>query len=229
VAQDVGLRQQRILEADAAGVVAAEGERAHAQWQETRRETLERGARPSLNVSAVTALAAQRAGTADETDAAEIRVEEVPGDRETRPHGMRFGTLVHAALAAVDLGAGPEVARAATRRQGRIVGASEQEVEAAASAVVAALDHPLLRRAARSTALRRETPVLLKLAEGGLAEGVVDLAFREEGAGGWTVVDFKTDRDLEPNLSEYAAQVRLYAEAIARATGESARGVLLMV
>jgi len=71
--------------------------------------------------------------------------------------------------------------------------------------------------------------VLLKLAEGGLAEGVVDLAFREEDAGGWTVVDFKTDRELEPHLSEYAAQVRLYAEAVVRATGEPARGVLLMV
>jgi ATP-dependent exoDNAse (exonuclease V) beta subunit len=47
VSQDVGLRQQRILEADREGIAAQEGERAHARWQTRRRETLERGALPS--------------------------------------------------------------------------------------------------------------------------------------------------------------------------------------
>jgi ATP-dependent exoDNAse (exonuclease V) beta subunit len=229
VPQDVGLRQQRILEADAEGVVAEAGERAHAHWQARRAETLESGARPSLNVSAVTELAVQRAEPEAAAGREEIGVEEVAGARDERPHGARFGTLVHAALAAVDLAADPDAALAATRLQGRIVGASEREIDAAAHAVVAALGHPLLRRAAHSAALRRETPVLLKLDGGGLAEGVVDLAFREESGGGWTVVDFKTDREIGPRLPEYAAQLRLYTEAVARATGESARGVLLVV
>jgi ATP-dependent exoDNAse (exonuclease V) beta subunit len=67
--------------------------------------------------------------------------------------------------------------------------------------------------------------VWLRLEDGSLAEGVVDLAFREDGV--WTVVDFKTDRDLEAHRAEHRIQVLLYAAAIAAATGETARGVLL--
>ena len=63
--------------------------------------------------------------------------------------------------------------------------------------------------------------------DGTLAEGVVDLAFREDGA--WIVIDFKTDRELAAAQTTYEAQVRLYARAVAAATGESARGVLLRV
>ena len=42
-----------------------------------------------------------------------------------------------------------------------------------------------------------------------LVEGVVDLAFREKTAEftGWTVVDFKTDREVEKSRDRYAAQV----------------------
>jgi ATP-dependent exoDNAse (exonuclease V) beta subunit len=108
------------------------------------------------------------------------------------------------------------------------VGATGEENAAAAVAAEAALAHPLLRRAAASGAVRRETPVLLQMGDGVLAEGVVDLAFREPGAG-WLVVDFKTDRELEARREVYAAQVRLYADAVAKATGEPARGVLLVV
>jgi len=42
-------------------------------------------------------------------------------------------------------------------------------------------------------------------------------------------VDFKTDQELGPRRAQYAAQVRLYARAVAEATGEPARGVLLSV
>jgi hypothetical protein len=113
--------------------------------------------------------------------------------------------------------------------------------------VVAALAHPLLRRAAASAAaggLRREAPVILRLPDGGLAEGIVDLAFREAAAPDaaaaatagaadraprWIVVDFKTDRDLSARRPEYEAQLRLYTEGIRAATGEPARGALLVV
>jgi ATP-dependent exoDNAse (exonuclease V) beta subunit len=101
---------------------------------------------------------------------------------------------------------------------------------------VAALGHPLLRRAGACEAaggLRRETPLLLRLEDGTLAEGVVDLAFRETdpatGAASWTVVDFKTDREIEERRESYERQVRLYARAVAAATGESATAVLLVV
>ena len=64
--------------------------------------------------------------------------------------------------------------------------------------------------------------------DGVLIEGVVDVAFREEGV--WTVVDYKTDRDLEEAggaIDVYRRQVALYAEMITRATGEPARAVLM--
>ena len=59
------------------------------------------------------------------------------------------------------------------------------------------LSHDLLARARRADArgaCRRETPVTLTLDDGTLVEGVVDLAFEEDGA--WIVVDYKTDREI---------------------------------
>jgi ATP-dependent exoDNAse (exonuclease V) beta subunit len=119
---------------------------------------------------------------------------------------------------------------AVATREGRMLGASAVEVSAAARAVAAALRHPLLERARAAATrgeCRRETPVTLMETDGTLVEGVVDLAFREEGA--WTVVDFKTDRDLGLELPVYRRQVALYARAVASAMGEMAHGVLLRV
>jgi ATP-dependent exoDNAse (exonuclease V) beta subunit len=224
-----GLRQQRILEADGDGVIAAEGVRAWEAWSSAHEAAIVRGTEESLRTRAVTALAAEDAALDQAEPPAVVEIHEAAGARGTRPGGQRFGALVHALLAVVDLNAdGDATLRRLAKQQGRIVGASDAEVAAAGDAVFAALAHPLLRRAAAAALrgeLRRETPVWLRLADGTLAEGVVDLAFRENGA--WTVVDFKTDRDLEAHRASYQVQVRLYAAAIAAATGEAASGVLL--
>ena len=226
-----GLRQQRILEADREGVVAAEGVRAWEAWRSAHDAALACGAEESLRTRTVTALAAEDAVPTEAEGGAVVEIQEVGGARGTRPGGQRFGSLVHAILAAVDLGTGGAAAvRALAEQQGRIVGGNNEEVAAAIEAVAAALAHPLLRRAAAAASrgeLRRETPVWLRLADGTLVEGVVDLAFRESGV--WTVVDFKTDRDLELNRAKHRVQVQLYVAAIAAATGEAARGVLLAV
>jgi ATP-dependent exoDNAse (exonuclease V) beta subunit len=58
-------------------------------------------------------------------------------------------------------------------------------------------------------------------------EGVLDLAFRDGSE--WTVVDFKTDVELAARRAAYEVQVALYARAVAAATGEPARAVLLSV
>jgi ATP-dependent exoDNAse (exonuclease V) beta subunit len=127
----------------------------------------------------------------------------------------------------VDLcAAADEVTRVAAA-QARVIGASPEEVFAAAEAAVAALGHPIFARARAASACRRESPVLMRLPDGSLVDGVLDLAFRE-GAG-WTVVDFKTDVELARRRPEYEAQVSLYARAVALATGEEARAVLLSV
>jgi ATP-dependent exoDNAse (exonuclease V) beta subunit len=144
---------------------------------------------------------------------------------------VRFGSLVHAVLAQVDLDADAAAVRAAALSFARMLGASAAESAAAATTVQAALQHPLLRRAARSEDVRREVPVVVRLGGNELLEGVVDLAFREENDGEpcWIVVDFKTDREIGDELPRYERQVALYAQSVAAATGEAVRAALLVV
>jgi len=140
---------------------------------------------------------------------------------------------VHGILASVNLHATSAEIDAAARVHGRLVGATEPEIEAARHTVAAALAHPIMRRAASVIAgnLRRETPILLRREDGTLLEGVVDLAFREETAdfSGWTVVDFKTDQEFALGRAEYTAQVALYSEAVKKATNSSVSGILLVI
>jgi ATP-dependent helicase/nuclease subunit A len=136
--------------------------------------------------------------------------------------------------ASVDFDAGADAIQASAVINGRMFGAAEDEIQAAIVAVGTALRHPIMRRAAASVGrggVRRETPVLLTLDDGSLAEGVVDLAFREDTAefAGWTVVDFKTDREFAGSSAGYLAQVRAYSEAIGVATGSPARGIVLVL
>ncbi len=226
-----GLRQQKILDADVEGVVAAEGVRAWQAWRSAHELAIARGTEESLRARTVTAIAADSAPSPAEASSRDVVVHEVDVARRDRPGGRRFGALVHAILAVVDLEAAePAALRALARQQGRIVGATDEEIIASNDAVAAALAHPLLRRAAAAAAhgdLRRETPVWLRLGDGSLAEGVVDLAFREDGA--WAVVDFKTDREWETSRGVHEEQVLLYARAVAAATGEPAFAVLLRI
>jgi len=148
----------------------------------------------------------------------------------SRPHGKRFGTLVYAVLAAVELDADRAGVADAAAMHGRLLGATEEEVSAAVETAVRALGHPLMRKAAEAARVgrcRREVPVAVVASDGVVVEGVVDAAFVD--AGGWTVVDFKTDVEVAGRVEEYRRQVRLYAEGVGRATGGRARGVLLRV
>ncbi len=147
-----------------------------------------------------------------------------------------FGVLVHAILAATPLDASPAKLAEVARAEGRHVGAAAEEIEAGIVAATAALAHPLFARARAAAAspdgCRREAPIMLTLEDGSLVEGVLDLAFRETDAEGpvWTVVDFKTDVELDsPRRASYELQLSLYARAISAATGERARTVLLSV
>jgi ATP-dependent exoDNAse (exonuclease V) beta subunit len=229
--ETLGLRQSKLLQADDGNMRASAGEQAHARWREGGAATRERAARASIVARPVTALAEER------PDGAGVRIEVAASAAGAagRPGGPRFGALVHAAIAAIDAEAGPvaeAAVAAAVRSQARILGATDHEVAAAIGAVGAALAHDLLVRARAASAVRREVPVAHVLADGTIAEGVVDLAFREidaRGAAAWTVVDFKTDREIEDRRAAYESQVRMYAEAISAATGERAEGVLLVL
>jgi ATP-dependent exoDNAse (exonuclease V) beta subunit len=226
VQEEVSLRQQRILEVDPDGITGAASEESYARWKSGRDEALVRGSRPSISVQAVTA--ASRSAAVDD----KVQVEVVTRADPERPGGRRFGALVHGILAAVDLNASSEEIGVMARVHGRLVGATEAEIEAAVHTIVAALAHPVMRRAAIVAAndLRRETPIFLRREDATLVEGVVDLAFREEAADfGWTVVDFKTDREFDLHRAEYTAQVAYYAQAIEKATDSSANGILLVI
>jgi ATP-dependent exoDNAse (exonuclease V) beta subunit len=220
--ESVGLVQQTILAADEHGVRADEGKRAHEAWRAARSRALEVGTTPSLRVVTAT----ERAAAGRDTGA-DVLVESI-GDVGTRPHGTRFGTLVHAVLATVDLDGDQETVARVVALHARLVGATDDEVRAAEDMVVNALAHPIMRRAAeaaRAGRCRRECPVAAWM-DGELVEGVVDAAFLADDAG-WTVVDFKTDVEIAGSLDAYRRQVRLYADAVAHATGVPARAVLL--
>jgi ATP-dependent exoDNAse (exonuclease V) beta subunit len=242
VEESVGLRQQRLLEADENGTRSEQGIARHAAWQQARAEVRATAAAPSVRVVTATEWSTGAAPTPTGTEPsaparlgaetmAAVRVEDV-GVSADRPRGKRFGTLVHAVLAVVDLDAEPAQVERVAALQARLLGAPDVERAAAAEAALAALAHPLLRRAAvagRAGLCRRETPVALCLDDGTLVEGVVDVAFRDQAKAEWTVVDFKTDVEIAERLVEYRAQVALYARAIARATGGAAEPVLLRV
>jgi ATP-dependent exoDNAse (exonuclease V) beta subunit len=149
-----------------------------------------------------------------------------------RPVGKAFGTLVHEALASADLDAEAEALKSLTRTLGRLLGNTEEEIEAAAQAVRRALKHPLLKRAKSASRLglcHREIPFVYRQPDGGLLEGAADLVFRDEPGSPWMVVDFKTDARLDIGQDTYRRQVALYMQALRQSTGADAKGILLYV
>jgi len=148
-----------------------------------------------------------------------------------RPGGTGFGLLVHGLLAQASFDATRPSLDDLAAVQARMLGLGDDEAHAAASVVEHLLRHDLFARARTAEARgasRRETPITCTLSNGTLIEGVVDLAFEEHGK--WTVVDYKTDRELAvTGENRYRRQVALYASAIEAATGQPAVGILVRV
>lgn len=220
VEEEAGVRQQRILAADASAP-EADGKRSYDAWRMEHERKLGAGKERSPRVLAVTAAARVLAASAP-------IIEVVSLDRgRRRSAGKRFGSLVHALFAAVPPDAGAAVVKSAAQVFARALGAEPSEVDDAAAAVHAAWSHPLLARARAAAVFHHEWPVEL-VQNGVTVHGVLDAAFFEAGAG-WTVVDFKTDRQGGSDGDAYRVQLGLYVDAVRRATGEPARGVLLYV
>jgi ATP-dependent helicase/nuclease subunit A len=230
VAETMGLRQMQLLKADAAKTVSRSGIEAWERWRDGIEAMLEKGSAPQFIVKTATELAAEKDGAAvDGEDAIEI----VEAARDAaRPHGQRFGALVHLVMLRVGLKATPAEVLAVAAGAGRMLGADSAEIEAAARAVTRALESPLMERVRESADVRRECPVVFAPGDGpAIVEGVVDVAFLERGerAPVWTVVDFKTDLELSGRIAEYRRQVALYVRGIAAATGMAARGILFWI
>jgi ATP-dependent exoDNAse (exonuclease V) beta subunit len=223
----MGLRQSRLLEADASGIVSTRGKELHEEWRKNREATLAAGAEPTLAVATATGIAHSGAssGFSDE-----IRVEETQHESR-RPGRAAFGQLVHETMLRVPFGATRSVIARIANYVARVVGASEEDAEAAAIAVERALAAPVMRAAATSERAHREYPILFRFENGTLVEGIADLAFETklDGKTRWTIVDFKTDRDLAPSLERYRQQLRLYLQGIRKATGAESSGVILWI
>jgi hypothetical protein len=202
------------------------------RWRESRVAVLAAGRQPSVKFMTATAWAAEAASTGVDqallelTPSDDVAIVQLPGAAD-RPRGPGFGTLVHAVLATVALDAPDNVVTRTAQTQGRIVNASAVETAAAATVARSVLAHDLIARARASAAVMRETPVSWVNDDGTLIEGVLDLAFAEEDA--TVVVDFKTDHELSSGEARYRAQLRQYVQAVARATGRPARGILFRV
>jgi ATP-dependent exoDNAse (exonuclease V) beta subunit len=233
------------LKEDDNKVRSEEGIRVHEEWQRQRTSVRQAAGKPEWTVVTATSHVAipsvrEESGVDfAETELGEfslkaalleVAVESIEIDF-SRPHGKRFGTLVHAVLSVVPLNADHDGIREIARLQGRVLGAPEEEVAAAVETVHRALRHPLMQRAAAAVnggQCRREVPVALKLDDGVMVEGVIDLAFQDQGHNSpWMVIDYKTDFEVRGKLEEYQNQVSLYALAISRATGLEAQPVLL--
>jgi ATP-dependent helicase/nuclease subunit A len=212
----LGLRQKEILAEDGGASLAT-----YRTWQTGRAHVLEHGARPEFRI-----FLASQASDLPPGDAVPVTAELVSRP-EGRPGGRRFGTLVHSVLRDVTLDASRDSILKLAKMNARSLGAPREETEAACSAVEAALAHPLLIRARAASRCHREYPVTLKLDDGRMLEGVIDLAFVENDA--WTIVDFKTDADSRERREQYERQLQWYGHALSKLTELPARGFLLEV
>ena len=226
-----GVRREDLIVKDVPRDVIADGRSRYDRWHLARDDAREAGAVPSLVVETVREWSA-RESTKDEVRSTEVKVIGAArsGD-EARSGGIGFGLLVHGVLANMTFGAEREALDDLAAVEARVLGLSGDEAIAAASVVERLLSHDVLVRARAADArgaCRRETPVTCTLPDGTVVEGVVDLAFEE--AGEWTVVDYKTDREIAAaGEDRYRRQVALYASAIAQATGQPAHAVLVRV
>jgi ATP-dependent exoDNAse (exonuclease V) beta subunit len=225
------------LREDDTRVQSEKGIRAHAEWQQERAATRVAGAKTELLVLTATEYAealavAERESETVQPVTPEVLLESIEID-SSRPQGKRFGMLVHAIMAVVPLNSSRRAIGEVAQLQGRILGATEEELAAAIETVDRALHHPVMQSAAEAALreqCRREVPVAIKLEGDSVIEGVVDLAFREqESSGAWTVVDYKTDFEIAGRLDEYRKQVGIYSLAISKATGMDTRAVLLRI
>jgi ATP-dependent exoDNAse (exonuclease V) beta subunit len=224
-----GLRRDDLIVKDGDMFAVEDRLADYERWRDGRARERDEASHPGVRFQTATAWAAEAARDGVDEIIAEssaIEVVEIAG-AEGRPRGPRFGTLVHAVLAVVPLDADLESVRRTTETQGRILDANPEERAAAVQVVVTVLQHELMARARRAAFVRREAPITWLHKDGTLIEGVLDLAFDEPSK--TIVVDFKTDYELSAGEARYRAQLQQYVNAVMRATGRPASGVLFRI
>jgi ATP-dependent exoDNAse (exonuclease V) beta subunit len=225
-----GVRREDLIVKDVPRNVIADGRTRYDRWHLARDDARESGAVPSLVVTTARDLAANSEFGIQNSEFVKTVGEGRSGE-EARSGGVGFGLLVHGLLADAPFGASRAALDDLASVHARVLGLTDVDASAAVSVVERLLTHDLLARARAADArgaCRRETPITWIGPDGALVEGIVDLAFEESGE--WTVVDYKTDREIAASgEDQYRRQVALYASAIAQATGRPAHGVLMRV
>jgi ATP-dependent exoDNAse (exonuclease V) beta subunit len=222
-----GVRRDDLIVKDVPRDVIAGGRARYDRWCLARADARAAGATPSVVVRTAKEWA-------DETASGslpEVTVVNVAAPDTGRGGGAAFGVLVHTLLSQAPFDAPAEQLEALADVEARVLGLSGTDASAAARVAGKVLAHDIIaraRRAERRGACRRETPVTCRLADGTVVEGIVDLAFEENGE--WIVVDYKSDRVLAAEGEErYRRQIGFYVSAIGQATGLRASGVLVRV
>jgi ATP-dependent exoDNAse (exonuclease V) beta subunit len=248
VESSFGLRRDDLIVKDGDMFAVEERLAEYEKWRDSKAEVMTRASTPSIRFVTATAWAAEAAklgidtvfatrapdgendaveGVASVFRRNEIEIVAIAG-AESRPRGPRFGSLVHAVLATIPLDADATLVERAASTCGRLLAeVTSEETRAAVGVVTAVLRHDLLDRARASASVQRETPVTWVQQDGTLVEGVLDLAFDEGDR--TIVVDFKTDHELAAGETRYRAQLQQYVNAVSRATGRDAAGVLFKV
>jgi ATP-dependent helicase/nuclease subunit A len=111
VEEHTAIRHQRVLEVDRDGTAAAASEQNYAAWKEGRDALLSRASQPSMSVKTVTEFARVEAAK-QLRRGSPIQVEMIERGDTERPSGRRFGVLVHATLASIDLDADADAIQA---------------------------------------------------------------------------------------------------------------------
>ncbi len=142
-------------------------------------------------------------------------------ERSVRYASLRLGRAVHAALRKREYSAD------ALRGSGLWNPAEQEEAK---RLIETALTSPVMTRAQGAREHFSELPFVLHH-EDRLLEGVIDLAFVEDGM--WIVVDFKTDavtgmEEMEARASSYWPQLSLYALALEQLTGRPVKEQILL-
>jgi ATP-dependent helicase/nuclease subunit A len=192
------------------------GKETYQAWLRRRTEIVEAGGQPSLRIVAATEWEKDGDGEAPLI---------ISCNQAGRPvSGRNFGKLVHAVIQRAAPGIDPESLAAMTRAQARRFMVREEEIDWAAKTVLSVLSQPVFQAAARAKRCHREHPVILRLEDGRIVEGVIDLAYWDGDV--WTVVDFKTGPADE---ERYRRQLGLYASALRQFTGQPVQAVLVEI
>jgi ATP-dependent exoDNAse (exonuclease V) beta subunit len=215
----LGFHQKEILAADGGRSLAA-----YRDWQASHARTIEKGSRPEHRVFIASQVADTPPG-----DPVSVEIPHVARSIR-KSSGRRFGTLVHNVMRDVPLTAGRAEIERLVDWNTRLLGALPAERHDAIAAVEAALGHPLLVRARTSKRTHREYPLVYRLDDGRVLEGIIDLAFLDTDRDNdrWTIVDFKTDSD-GARRAQYTRQLQWYGFALAQLTGIAATAILLEI